>query len=87
MVGAAQEEIRGLSRFFAKGGIPRISLPTVAYPTLCKKRKGWGTRLFGVLPAVPNTNRGLIAEVGPYNRRGVGGKQTLPPLIPGKCAQ
>jgi hypothetical protein len=45
---------------FAKGGIPRISIPTVAYPTLCKKRKGWGTRLFVVLPAVPNTNRGLI---------------------------
>jgi hypothetical protein len=42
--------------FFAKGGIPRISIPTVAYPTLCKKRKGWGTRLFVVLPAVPNTN-------------------------------
>jgi hypothetical protein len=44
---------------FAKGGIPRISIPTVAYPTLCKKRKGWGTRLFVVLPAVHNTNRGL----------------------------
>ena len=29
--------------FFAKGGIPRISIPTVAYPTLCEKRKGWGT--------------------------------------------
>jgi len=29
---------------FAKGGIPRISIPTVAYPTLCKKRKGWATR-------------------------------------------
>jgi hypothetical protein len=28
---------------FAKGGIPRISIPTVAYPTLCKERKGWGT--------------------------------------------
>ena len=28
-----------------------ISIPTVAYPTLCKERKGWGTRLFvGVLP-------------------------------------
>ena len=45
---------------FAKGGIPRISIPTVAYPTLCQERKGWGTRLFVVLPAVPNTNRGLI---------------------------
>jgi hypothetical protein len=40
---------------FAKGGIPRISIPTFAYPTLCKKRKGWGTRTFVVLPAVPNT--------------------------------
>jgi hypothetical protein len=49
--------------FFAKGGIPRISIPTVAYPTLCKKRKGWGTRLFLVLPAVPNTNRGLIENL------------------------
>jgi hypothetical protein len=29
---------------FAKGGIPRISIPTVAYPTLCKVRKGWATR-------------------------------------------
>jgi hypothetical protein len=48
---------------FAKGGIPRISIPTVAYPTLCKKRKGWGTRLFVVLPAVPNTNRGLIENL------------------------
>ncbi len=48
---------------FAKGGIPRISLPTVAYPTLCKERKGWGTRLFVVLPAVPNTNRGLTEDL------------------------
>jgi hypothetical protein len=47
----------------AKGGIPRISIPTVAYPTLCKERKGWGTRLFGVLPAVSNTNRGLIENL------------------------
>jgi hypothetical protein len=43
---------------FAKGGIPRIWTPTVAYPILCKVRKGWGTRPFVVLPAVPNTNRG-----------------------------
>jgi hypothetical protein len=49
--------------FFAKGGIPRISIPTVAYPTLCKERKGWGTRLFVVLPAVPNTNGGLIENL------------------------
>jgi hypothetical protein len=41
---------------FAKGGIPRISIPTVAYPTLCKEREGWGTRPFVVLSAVPNTN-------------------------------
>jgi len=46
--------------FSGKGGIPRISIPTVAYPTLCKERKGWATRLFVVLPAVPNTNGGLI---------------------------
>jgi hypothetical protein len=48
---------------FAEGGIPRISIPTVAYPTLCKERKGWGTRPFVVLPAVPNTNRGLIENL------------------------
>jgi hypothetical protein len=35
----------------------------VAYPTLCQERKGWGTRLFVVLPAVSNTNRGLIEEL------------------------
>jgi len=45
---------------FAKGGIPRISIPTVAYPTLCKERKGWGTRPFVMLPTGPNTNRSLI---------------------------
>jgi hypothetical protein len=49
--------------FFAKGGIPRISILTVAYPTLCKKRKGWGTRLFVVVPAVPNTHGGLIQDL------------------------
>ena len=49
--------------FFAKGGIPRISIPTVVYPTLCKERKGWGTRLFVVLPAVPNTKGGLIQDL------------------------
>src|ERR1017187_5891807 len=61
----------GSFAFFAKGGIPRISIPTVAYPTLCKKRKGWGTRLFVVLPAVPNTNRGLIENlyVDPHRSR------------------
>jgi hypothetical protein len=42
----------GSFAFFAKGGIPRISIPTVAYPTLCKERKGWGTRCFAALPAV-----------------------------------
>jgi hypothetical protein len=36
---------------FAKGGIPRISIPTVT------------CRLFAVLPAVPNTNRGLIENM------------------------
>jgi hypothetical protein len=45
------------------GGIPRISIPTVAYPTLCKERKGWPTHLFVALPAVPNTNRGLIENL------------------------
>ncbi len=49
--------------FFAKGGIPQLSIPTVAYPTLCKERKGWGTRLFVALPAVSNTNRGLIENL------------------------
>jgi hypothetical protein len=53
----------GSFAFFAKGGIPRISIPTVAYPTLCKERKGWGTRPFVVLPAVPNTNLGLIENL------------------------
>jgi hypothetical protein len=48
---------------FAKGGAPQISIPTVAYPTLCQERKGWGTRLSVVRPAVPNTNRGLIEEL------------------------
>jgi hypothetical protein len=33
-----------LRALFAKGGIPRISTTTVAYPVLCKERKGWGTR-------------------------------------------
>jgi hypothetical protein len=63
MAGAAPQEIRGPSRFFAKGGIPRISIPTVAYPTLCKERKGWGTRPFVVLAAVPNANRSLIENL------------------------
>jgi hypothetical protein len=53
---------------FAKGGIPRISIPTVAYPTLCKVRKGWGTRPFVVLPAVPNTNRGLFENLFPLRK-------------------
>ena len=53
----------GSFAFFEKGGIPRISIPTVAYPTLCKERKGWGTRLFVVLPAVPNTNLRLIENL------------------------
>ncbi len=53
----------GSFALFAKGGIPRISIPTVAYPTLCQERKGWGTRLFLVLPAVSNTNRGLIENL------------------------
>jgi hypothetical protein len=53
----------GSFAFFAKGGIPRISIPTVAYPTLCQERKGWGTRLFVVLPAVPNTDNGLTENL------------------------
>jgi len=53
----------GSFALFAKGGMPRISIPTVAYPTLCKERKGWGTRPFVVLPGVPNTNRSLIKEL------------------------
>ena len=53
----------GSFALFAKGGRPRISIPTVAYPTLCKERKGWGTRLFAVLPTVPNIDRGLIQDL------------------------
>ena len=53
----------GSFALFAKGGKPRISIPTVAYPTICKERKGWGTRLFVVLPALPNTNGGLIENL------------------------
>ena len=55
----------GSFALFAKGGIPRTSIPTVAYPTLEPKERvqGWGTRLYVVLPAVPNTNRGLIEPV------------------------
>jgi hypothetical protein len=53
---------------FAKGGIPGILIPTVAYPTLCQERKGWGTRLFVVLPAVSNTNRGLIDNLFLFSR-------------------
>jgi hypothetical protein len=49
--------------FFAKGGIPRISIPTVAYPTLCKKRKGWGTPFSWRFVNVTNTNRGLIENL------------------------
>jgi hypothetical protein len=62
----------GSFAFFAKGGIPRISIPTVAYPTLCQERKGWGTRLFVVLPTVPNINRGLIENVFLISRTRVG---------------
>jgi hypothetical protein len=61
--------------FFAKGGIPRISIPTVAYPTLCKDRKGSATRLFVVLPAVPNTHRCLIEELFLLSR---------PPALPAR---
>jgi hypothetical protein len=53
----------GSFALFAKGGIPRISIPTVAYPTLCQERKGWGTRLLVVLPAVSETNRGLTENL------------------------
>ena len=42
---------------FAKGGIPRISIPTVAYPTLYKERNGWGTRRTQTPSA---TNRGSV---------------------------
>ena len=28
-----------------------------------QKRKGWGTRLFVVIPELPNTNRGLIENL------------------------
>ena len=56
-------------RAFCEGWDQQISTQAFAYPTLCKERKGWGTRLFVVLPAVPNTNRGLIenfeTHVGP----------------------
>jgi hypothetical protein len=33
---------------------PTISIQTFAYPTLCKDRKGWGTRRLVALPALPN---------------------------------
>jgi hypothetical protein len=44
---------------FAKGGIPRISIPTVAYPTLCKERKGWGTHCYCYPPASVVADRGV----------------------------
>jgi hypothetical protein len=50
-------------RAFCEGWDTTNLIPTVAYPTLCKERKGWGTRLFVVLPAVPNTNRGLAENL------------------------
>jgi hypothetical protein len=62
----------GSFALFAKGGIPRISIPTVAYPTLCKERKGWGTRLFVVLPAVPNTDGSLIRVCFLFRVKGTG---------------
>ena len=59
--GAAQQEIRVL-RVLCEGWDPRISIPTFAYPTLCKERKGWGTRRFMALPALPNMNRELVSS-------------------------
>jgi len=45
---------------FAKGGIPRISIPAVAYPTLCKKRtQRMGHPAFDmecVCPRLPRNN-------------------------------
>jgi hypothetical protein len=42
---------------FAKGGIPRISMHAVAYPTLEPKERvqGRGTRLVAALPTMLNT--------------------------------
>jgi hypothetical protein len=53
----------GSFAFFAKGGIT-TNLDTgrrASHPL--QERKGWGTRLFVVLPAVTNTNRGLIEHL------------------------
>jgi hypothetical protein len=54
---------------FAKGGIPRISIPTVAYPTLCKERKGWGTRLFAAPTTVPNTTSRFLSSISSEKSR------------------
>ena len=63
--GAAYRKF-GSFALFAKGGIPRISRPTVAYPTLCQERKGWGTRP----PVVCDSNRVVlflvrVSDLGP----------------------
>jgi hypothetical protein len=51
----------GVLRAFCEGWDSRILIQTFAYPTLCKERKGWGTRRLVALPALPNMNRELVS--------------------------
>jgi hypothetical protein len=46
--------------FFAKGGIHESRYKLSRIPTLCKERKGWGTRRFMARPALPNMKRELF---------------------------
>jgi len=62
-------------RVLCEGWDPRISIPTFAYPTLCKERKGWGTRRFMALPAFPNMKRDLFLLRKPHTWTLVGSAQ------------
>ena len=67
-ISCPEQKVRQISgcpilRAFCEGWDTTNLDTDVAYPTLCKERKGWGTRLFAVLPAVPNINGGLIENL------------------------
>jgi hypothetical protein len=50
----------GVPRILCEGWDSRISIQTFAYPTLCKERKGWGTRRLVALPSLPNMIENLF---------------------------
>jgi hypothetical protein len=51
------------SRFWRRVGYHEPRYRPSRIPPFAKSGKGWGTRLFVVLPAVPNTHGGLIEEL------------------------